>query len=563
MDKAKSKSKPTSNESHRVATSGDIEVSTYLEIAKEIGGELPVTPREAIPGAEREAIVVIDFGSQYSMLIARRVRECQVYCELLPYDTPWEKIAPLNPKGFIFSGGPGSVYEPGAPLALADIYESQLPILGICYGMQVLTKQLGGQVTPGIKHEYGHTILHLSDVDSPLFTDLPSSSPVWMSHADRIEEMPPGFTALASTENSPFAIIGNGEGIFGLQFHPEVAHTPGGKTILRNFVYQVCGCQGNWTIGNFINDNLSRIKNQVGSGKVISALSGGVDSAVVATLIHRAIGDQLTCIFVNNGLLRREEVERTFNVFRLNLGMNIIYVDASQRFLNRLKGVTDPEVKRKVIGEEFIKVFEEEANKIGKVDFLAQGTLYPDVIESAASGSRASAKIKTHHNVGGLPAKMTLHLLEPLRHLFKDEVRQVGLALGLPEEMVWRQPFPGPGLAIRIIGEVTKEKLEILRGADWIVMNEIKKAKLYRQLWQSFAILTDVKSVGVMGDYRTYGYLIAIRAVTSEDAMTADWARLPYDLLARISNRIVNEVPGVNRVVYDITSKPPSTIEWE
>ncbi len=563
MDKAKRKSKPTSNESHRVATSGDIEVSTYLEIAKEIGGEPSVSPKEAIPGAEREAIVIIDFGSQYSMLIARRVRECQVYCELLPYDTPWEKIAPLNPKGFIFSGGPGSVYEPNAPLALADIYESQLPILGICYGMQVLTKQLGGQVTPGIKHEYGHAILHLSDVDSPIFTDLPSSSPVWMSHADRIEEMPPGFTALAYTENSPFAIIGNGEGIFGLQFHPEVAHTPEGKTILRNFVYRVCGCKGNWTIGNFINDNLSKIKKQVGSGKVISALSGGVDSSVVATLIHRAIGDQLTCIFVNHGLLRREEVERTFNVFQLNLGMNIVYVDASQRFLSRLKGITDPEMKRKIIGEEFISVFEEEAKKIGKVDFLAQGTLYPDVIESASSGSQASAKIKTHHNVGGLPAKMILQLIEPVRDLFKDEVRQVGLALDLPEEMVWRQPFPGPGLAIRIIGEVTEDKLEILRGADFIVMNEIKKAKLYRQLWQSFAILTDVKSVGVMGDYRTYNYLVAIRAVTSEDAMTADWARLPYDLLARISNRIVNEVPGVNRVVYDITSKPPSTIEWE
>jgi GMP synthase (glutamine-hydrolysing) len=384
-----------------------------------------------------------------------------------------------------------------------------------------------------------------------------------MSHGDRIEEAPPGFKALAYTENSPIAVFGNEEGIFGLQFHPEVAHTPQGKTILKNFAYRVCGCKGNWTISNFINDSLARIKEQVGKGKVISALSGGVDSAVVSTFIHRAIGDQLTCIFVNHGLLRREEVERTFNTFRLNLGMNIIYVDASERFLHRLKGVTDPEMKRKIIGEEFIRVFEKEAKKIGKVDFLAQGTLYPDVIESASSGSRASAKIKTHHNVGGLPAKMRLNLLEPLRYLFKDEVRQVGLELGLPEEMVWRQPFPGPGLAIRIIGEVTKEKLEILRGADWIVMNEIKKANLYRQLWQSFAILTDVKSVGVMGDYRTYGYLVAIRAVTSQDAMTADWSRLPYDLLARISNRIVNEVPGVNRVVYDITSKPPSTIEWE
>jgi len=560
---AKNKLKQTSNKSRRVATSGDIEVSTYLEIAKEIGGEQPVAAKEAVSGAEREAVIVIDFGSQYSMLIARRVRECQVYCELVPYDTPWEKIAPLNPKGFILSGGPASVYEPGAPLAPAYIYESHLPVLGICYGMQVLTEQLGGKVTPGIKNEYGHAILHLSDVDSPLFANLPASASVWMSHADRIEEMPPGFTALAYTENSPIAVMGNKEGIYGLQFHPEVVHTPEGKTILKNFVYKICGCQGNWTIGNFIDESISGIKKQVGKGKVISALSGGVDSAVVATLIHRAVGDQLTCIFVNHGLLRREEVERTFNVFRLNLGMNIIYVDASERFLNHLKGVTDPEMKRKIIGEEFIRVFEEEANKIGKVDFLAQGTLYPDVIESASSGSKASAKIKTHHNVGGLPAKMTLNLLEPLRNLFKDEVRQVGSALGLPEEMVWRQPFPGPGLAIRIIGEVTKEKLEILRGADWVVMNEIKKAKLYRQLWQSFAVLTDVKSVGVMGDYRTYGYLIAVRAVTSEDAMTADWARLPYDVLARISNRIVNEVPGVNRVVYDITSKPPSTIEWE
>ena len=563
MNKRKEKSKQTLNESHRVKTSGDIEVSTYLEIAKEIAGEQPITAKEAISGVEREAIIVIDFGSQYSMLIARRVRECQVYCELVPHDTPWEKIAPLNPKGFILSGGPASVYEPGAPLAPAYIYESHLPILGICYGMQVLTKQLGGKVIPGTKYEYGHAILHLSDVDSPLFADLPSSTPVWMSHADKIEEMPPGFTTLAYTENSPTAIMGSEEGIFGLQFHPEVAHTPEGKTILKNFVYRVCGCKGNWTMGNFINDSVARIKKQVGKGKVVSALSGGVDSSVVATLIHQAIGDQLTCIFVNHGLLRREEVERTFNTFRLNLGMNIIYVDASKRFLKRLKGITDPETKRKIIGEEFIAVFEEEAKKIGKVDFLAQGTLYPDVIESASSGSTAPAKIKTHHNVGGLPAKMTLQLLEPLRYLFKDEVRQVGLELGLPEEMVWRQPFPGPGLAIRIIGEVTKEKLEILRSADWVVMNEIKKAKLYRQLWQSFAILTDVKSVGVMGDYRTYGYLVSIRAVTSEDAMTADWARLPYDILARISNRIVNEVPGVNRVVYDITSKPPSTIEWE
>jgi GMP synthase (glutamine-hydrolysing) len=561
---AKGKSKPTAtSKSHRVATSGDIEVSTYLEIAKEIGGEQPAPAKETIPRGEREAIIVIDFGSQYNMLIARRVRECEVYCELVPYDAPWEKIASLNPKGFILSGGPASVYEPRAPQAPAYVYESGLPILGICYGMQVLAHQLGGQVVPGTKQEYGHAILHLSSVDSPLFYGLPPTTPVWMSHGDRIEKLPPGFAALAYTENSPFAVMGNDKKLFGLQFHPEVVHTPEGKTILKNFVYRICGCQGKWTTANFIQESIAKIRQQVGKGKVISALSGGVDSAVTATLVHRAIGDQLTCIFVNHGMLRREEVERTFNTFRLNLGMNIVYVDASERFLNRLKGITDPERKRRLIGEEFILVFEEEAKKIGKVDFLAQGTLYPDVIESASSGSTASAKIKTHHNVGGLPAKMTLQLLEPLRNLFKDEVRQVGLELGLPEEMVWRQPFPGPGLAISIIGEVTKEKLEILRAADWIVMSEIKKAKLYRQLWQSFAILTDVKSVGVMGDHRTYGYLVAIRAVTSEDAMTADWSRLPYEVLARISSRIVNEVPGVNRVVYDITSKPPSTIEWE
>jgi len=562
MERVRGKAKRAAEKSRRVTTSGDIEVSTYLEIAEKIGGEKPAPAKEAIPTVERESIIVIDFGSQYSMLIARRIRECQVYCELVSPDTPWEKIAPLNPRGFILSGGPASVYEAGAPLAPAYIYEKDLPVLGICYGMQVIAKQLGGKVSPGTKREYGHAVLHLSEVDSPLFADLPSSMPVWMSHADQIDAMPPGFTPLASTENSPLAIIGS-KRVFGLQFHPEVAHTPEGKKILRNFAYRVCGCRGNWTMGSFINESVAAIKKRVGNGRVINAISGGVDSSVVATLIHRAIGDQLTCIFVNNGLLRREEVERTFNVFRLNLGMNVVFVEATERFLDRLKGVIDPETKRKVIGEEFIRVFEEEAGKIGKVDFLAQGTLYPDVIESASSSTSAPARIKSHHNVGGLPANMTLSLLEPLRYLFKDEVRQVGLELGLPEEMVWRQPFPGPGLAIRIIGEVTKEKLEILRSADWIVMDEIKTAKLYRQLWQSFAILTDVKSVGVMGDYRTYGYLVSIRAVTSDDAMTADWARLPYEVLARISNRIVNEVPGVNRVVYDITSKPPSTIEWE
>ncbi len=555
--------KPPRDESHRISTTDDIEVSTYLEIAKEISGEQPAATEDAVSGAKREAIIVLDFGSQYNMLIARRVRESQVYCELLPHDTPWEKIAPLNPRGFILSGGPASVYASNAPMAPSYVYESGLPVLGICYGMQVIAKQLGGQVKPGEKREYGHAVMHISAVDSPLFTGLEESTTVWMSHGDKIGDLPPEFSSLAHTENSPNAVIGNQKNIFGLQFHPEVAHTPEGRTILKNFIYNVCGCRGNWTMGNFVNESIERVREQVGGGRVINALSGGVDSSVVATLIHRAIGDQLTCIFVNNGLLRREEADRTLAVFENNLGMNIVYVDAADRFLDRLKGVIDPEQKRKIIGEEFIRVFEEEADRIGKVDFLAQGTLYPDVIESVSAVSSASAIIKSHHNVGGLPAKMVLNLLEPLRFLFKDEVRLVGKELGLPEEMVWRQPFPGPGLAIRCIGEVTREKLEILRSADYILMNEIKKAKMYNELWQSFCVLTDVRSVGVMGDYRTYSYLAAIRAVTSDDAMTADWARLPYDLLARISNRIVNEVDGINRVVYDITSKPPSTIEWE
>ena len=550
-------------DSHRVATSDDVEVSTYLEIAKELQGEQLASELDVISPAAREAIAIIDFGSQYSHLIARRVRECHVYCELIPYDAPWERIASLQPRGLILSGGPASVYQRGAPLPPVHVYDSHLPILGICYGMQALTHQLGGQVAPGTKREYGQAVLHMNDEGSPLFSGLPPSLSVWMSHGDLIVEMPPGFKALAYTENSPFAVIGNSSNAFGLQFHPEVIHTPQGKTIIHNFLYRVCGCQGTWTPGNFITDSINAIREQVKGGRAICALSGGVDSAVAATLVHQAIGDQLTCIFVNNGLLRREEAERALNTFRKNLRMNVVYANASARFLKQLKGVTDPELKRRRVGQQFIKVFEYEAAKLGRIDFLAQGTLYPDVIESTSKETKAAARIKTHHNVGGLPSKMALTLIEPLRYLFKDEVREVGLALGLPEDMVWRQPFPGPGLAIRIIGEVTKERLEILQGADWIVMNEIKKAKLYRQLWQTFAILTDVRSVGVMGDSRTYGYLVAVRAVTSQDAMTADWARLPYDVLARISNRIVNEVPGVNRVVYDITSKPPSTIEWE
>jgi GMP synthase (glutamine-hydrolysing) len=548
--------------SRRVAASDDLEVSTYLEIAKEKGGRLPEA--EAAPMPFQEAVVIIDFGSQYSRLIARRVRELKVYCELVPHDTPWEQVAPLGPRGVILSGGPASVYEEGAPLAPSWVYDKGLPVLGICYGMQVITHQLGGRVEPGTRREYGSAVVNRSDLDSPLFANIPFSMQVWMSHGDRVAELPPGFKSLAYSENSATAIVGNGSGIFGLQFHPEVVHTPDGKTLIENFLYHICGCRGTWTPANFAQEAVKRIRDQVGEGeKVLCALSGGVDSAVTATLVHHAVGDQLTCIFVNNGLLRLGEAERVQATFRRNLRLNLVYVDATERFLGELRGVVDPEEKRKRVGETFIRVFEEQAERLGRVDFLAQGTLYPDVIESWTSESAAAARIKTHHNVGGLPAYMRLKLVEPLRHLFKDEVREVGLALGLPEEMVYRQPFPGPGLAIRVLGEITGEKLDILRACDSIVMAEVKEAGLYRELWQSFAVLTGARSVGVMGDHRTYGYTVAIRAVTSEDAMTADWARLPYDVLGRVSNRIVNEVPEVNRVVLDITSKPPGTIEWE
>ena len=553
--------KPKPSKSRRLASSDDLEVSAYLEIAREKSGQEPLS--QAAPNVQREAILVVDFGSQYSRLIARRVRESGVYCEIIPHDASWESVAHLNPRGVVLSGGPASVYEPGAPLAPAWVFDHHLPVLGICYGMQALVHQLGGKVAPGLKREYGHAVLRQSTPGHALFQDLPSEIPVWMSHGDQIVEPPPGFVSLAYTENSPIAALGNEHGLLGIQFHPEVAHTPDGKALLNNFVHGICGCGNLWTPANFVASAIQAIRDQVGSGKVICALSGGVDSAVAATLVHQAVGDQLTCIFVNNGLMRREEPERVLNTFQKHLKVNIVYADASERFLDALSEVFDPEEKRRVIGEQFIRVFEVEADRLGQVDYLVQGTLYPDVIESKTPESKVSAKIKTHHNVGGLPADMKLNLVEPLRYLFKDEVREVGLELGLPEEMVYRQPFPGPGLAIRVMGEVTADKLETLRAADWVVMDEIKANNLYRELWQSFAVLTNTQTVGVTGDYRTYGHVIAVRAVTSDEAMTADWARLPYEVLARISNRIANEVPGVNRVVYDITSKPPGTIEWE
>ena len=512
----------------------------------------------------RETIVILDFGSQYSQLIARRVRECHVYCELLPHDAPRAEVESLHPRGFILSGGPASVYQPGAPHLPDYVLESGLPVLGICYGMQLLAQELGGEVAPSPAGEYGPAIVEIDAPHVSLFRDQPSSLHVWMSHGDRITRLPPSFSILAHSENSPVAAMGDpSRHIYGLQFHPEVSHTPRGREILCNFLRYDCGCQGQWTPASFVEEAVAGIRAQVGGDRVLCALSGGVDSSVTATLVARAVGDQLTCIFVNHGLLRKGEAEENLRLFRETLGLNVHYVEAQSRFLRRLAGVTEPEEKRRIIGEEFIRLFEEEGRKLGHIRFLAQGTLYPDVIESAGQGKKDAARIKTHHNVGGLPERMEFELVEPLKRLFKDEVQAVGRVLGLPEEVVYRQPFPGPGLAVRIIGEVTPERVALLQEADAIVREEIEGAGLGRQVWQYFALLTPIRSVGVMGDGRTYESVVAVRAVTSEDGMTADWARLPHELLARIANRIVNEVPGVNRVVYDISSKPPATIEWE
>jgi GMP synthase (glutamine-hydrolysing) len=548
------------SDSRRVSTSDDIEVGAYLEIAgrHRILGDSPPLP------IKEETILIVDFGSQYSHLIARRVRDVNVYCEIVQIDDDSSKFNQQDIKGIILSGGPNSVYDEGAPLAKSWVYNFGVPILGICYGMQLLAHQLGGTVASGTVREYGHSVILQNGKDESIFKDLDNEIPVWMSHGDRIDELPPGFKSIAYTDNSPIAAMADLKNkMFGIQFHPEVAHTPDGSNIIKNFLFSICGVSGNWTPKNFVSDSITKVKQRVGSGKVICALSGGVDSTVAASIIHKAIGNRLICIFVDNGLMRKGEGERVKNIFAKGLGVKLRYINASNRFVSALKGIIDPEEKRKIIGETFIKIFEEEAEDIGDVDYLVQGTLYPDVIESTSPDTKAARKIKTHHNVGGLPEKMNLKLIEPLRFLFKDEVRKAGSELGLSDQAINRQPFPGPGLAIRIIGEVTHPKLEILRNVDWIVVNEIKKANLYDKTWQSFAVLTDIRTVGVMGDKRTYQYMVALRAVNSTDAMTADWSRLPYDTIASISTRIVNEVSEINRVVYDVTSKPPGTIEWE
>ena len=548
------------NAGHRVLAPDDAEVEAYLEQAlhasppQRVATEAPEHP---------DTVVILDFGSQFAQLIARRVRELNVYSELLPHDTPMAELERRGAKAVILSGGPSSVYDTDAPRADPALWSGRIPVLGICYGLQLMAHELGGEVLPSSKREYGPATVTFTDPDG-LFAGIEREQPVWMSHGDSIVRPPSGFQPTAQTDSTPFAGLADpGRNLYGIQFHPEVMHTPRGRDVLRNFIVEIAGVRANWTASNLIETTVAEIRERVGEGHVICALSGGVDSAVAATLVHRAIGDQLTCIYVDHGLMRKRESELLRVTFERDLGMKLVMVDARDRFLKRLAGVEDPEEKRTIIGDEFIRVFEEEATKLGQIDFLTQGTLYPDVIESKTSETKTSQKIKTHHNVGGLPSDLRFRLIEPLRYLFKDEVRRVGVELGLPDSMVQRQPFPGPGLAIRILGEVTAERLDTLREADWIVIDEIKAAGLYRSLWQSFAILTPVRSVGVMGDGRTYANVVAVRAVTSDDGMTADWARLPYEVLAKISSRIVNEVPGVNRVVYDISSKPPATIEWE